>query len=191
MKKSGNVFGWVFFLILLGGRAPHAHPMRRTCGEPNEIELTATRSLFTGSHQAPGSSRGAALSLSLGGISSVGTAAFRSSLAATTVVDGFGTALIQHNTFDGNSAEAHSAMSVTRNYAALALARHAIAPVWPALSCRDSTAVHQLGAHAHGAVGNDRNFQAAVVDGLLLLQRCNWGAVGGGSGYCRAVKMTV
>ena len=37
-------FGWVFFLISLGGQAPHvlrAHMgLHRTCGEPNEIELT-------------------------------------------------------------------------------------------------------------------------------------------------------
>ena len=35
-------FGWVFFLISSGGQAPHvlrAH-MGRTCGEPDEIELT-------------------------------------------------------------------------------------------------------------------------------------------------------
>ena len=33
-------FEWVFFLISLGGQAPHVRPMGRTCGEPNEIELT-------------------------------------------------------------------------------------------------------------------------------------------------------
>ena len=38
-------FGWVFFLISLRGQAPHvlrAHMWAlNTCGEPNEIELTA------------------------------------------------------------------------------------------------------------------------------------------------------
>ena len=41
-------FGWVFFLISLGGQARHvlrAH-MGRTCGEPNEIESPATHGLF-------------------------------------------------------------------------------------------------------------------------------------------------
>ena len=33
-------FGWVFFLISVGGQAPHVRPMGRSCGEPNEIELT-------------------------------------------------------------------------------------------------------------------------------------------------------
>ena len=40
--------GWVFFLIPLGGQAPHmlrAH-MGHTCGEPNEIELTAAHGSF-------------------------------------------------------------------------------------------------------------------------------------------------
>ena len=31
-------FGWAFFLISLG--SPHVRPVGRTCGEPNEIELT-------------------------------------------------------------------------------------------------------------------------------------------------------
>ena len=38
------VFGWVFFLIPLGGQAPHVLTARmgvhRTCGKPNEIEVT-------------------------------------------------------------------------------------------------------------------------------------------------------
>ena len=44
-KEKGILFGRVFFLISLGGRAPHvlrAHMGGyRTCGEPDEIELTA------------------------------------------------------------------------------------------------------------------------------------------------------
>ena len=41
-KKVVIFFGWVFFLISLGGQAPHVRctPMGHTCGEPNEIELT-------------------------------------------------------------------------------------------------------------------------------------------------------
>ena len=38
MEKNGSIFGWVFFLILLG--SVHVRPIRRACGEPNEIELT-------------------------------------------------------------------------------------------------------------------------------------------------------
>ena len=36
-------FGRVFFLISSGGQAPHARctPMRRACGEPDDIELAA------------------------------------------------------------------------------------------------------------------------------------------------------
>ena len=43
-------FGWVFFLISLGGQAPHVRctPMGRTCGEPNEIELTAIGVILDG-----------------------------------------------------------------------------------------------------------------------------------------------
>ena len=39
--------GWVFFLISLGGQAPHVRPMwaLSTCGEPNEIEFTAAHGL--------------------------------------------------------------------------------------------------------------------------------------------------
>ena len=41
--KSGRVMlcGWVFFLLSLG--SPHVRRMGRTCGEPNEIELTLHR----------------------------------------------------------------------------------------------------------------------------------------------------
>ena len=43
-KKAARFFGWVFLLISLGGQAPHvlrAHMgVHRTCGEPNEINLT-------------------------------------------------------------------------------------------------------------------------------------------------------
>ena len=41
-KERVMFFGWVFFLISLGGQAPHVRPMgvHRACGEPNEIELT-------------------------------------------------------------------------------------------------------------------------------------------------------
>ena len=49
-KKSGTIFGWEFFLISLGGQAPHvlrAHMgVHCTCGEPNEIESPATHGLF-------------------------------------------------------------------------------------------------------------------------------------------------
>ena len=38
-KRAVNFFGWVFFLISSG--SPHVRPMGRTCGEPDEIELTA------------------------------------------------------------------------------------------------------------------------------------------------------
>ena len=44
-KRAVIFFGWVFFLISLGGQAPHVlrdHMWAfNTCGEPNEIELTA------------------------------------------------------------------------------------------------------------------------------------------------------
>ena len=44
MGESASIFGWVFFLISLGGRAPHvlrAHVgVHRTCGEPDGIELS-------------------------------------------------------------------------------------------------------------------------------------------------------
>ena len=40
-KRAAIVFGWVFFLILVGSpRMLRAH-MGHTCGEPNEIELAA------------------------------------------------------------------------------------------------------------------------------------------------------
>ena len=38
-KRAVIFFGWVFFLISYG--SPHVRPMGRTCGEPDEIELTA------------------------------------------------------------------------------------------------------------------------------------------------------
>ena len=38
-KRAVKFFGWVFFLISSG--SPHVRPMGRTCGEPDEIELTA------------------------------------------------------------------------------------------------------------------------------------------------------
>ena len=49
-KGAVVFFGWVFVLISLGGQAPHvltAHTadMGHTCGEPNEIELTAAHGL--------------------------------------------------------------------------------------------------------------------------------------------------
>ena len=44
-KRAVTFFGWMCFLIPLGGRALHvrmAHMgVHRTCGEPNEIELPA------------------------------------------------------------------------------------------------------------------------------------------------------
>ena len=48
-------FGWVFFLRKLGGQAPHVRctPMGRTCGEPNEIELTAIVVKLNGSRCRP------------------------------------------------------------------------------------------------------------------------------------------
>ena len=39
-KRVVIFFGWVFFLISLGGQAPHVRPMGRTCGELDGIELT-------------------------------------------------------------------------------------------------------------------------------------------------------
>ena len=44
-------FGWVFFLISLG--SPHVRPMGRTCGEPNEIELTPIGVKLNGSRRVP------------------------------------------------------------------------------------------------------------------------------------------
>ena len=40
--EGGVCLGWVFFLISSGGQAPHVRPVgvHRTCGEPDEIELT-------------------------------------------------------------------------------------------------------------------------------------------------------
>ena len=49
-KRAAVFFGWVFFLISLRGQAPHvpgAHMWAlNACGEPTEIELTATHGLF-------------------------------------------------------------------------------------------------------------------------------------------------
>ena len=47
-KRAANFFRLGFFLISLGGQAPHVRPMwaLNTCGEPNEIELTAAQGLF-------------------------------------------------------------------------------------------------------------------------------------------------
>ena len=42
-------FGWVFFLISSG--SPRVRPMGRTCGEPDEIELTAMEVKLNGSRQ--------------------------------------------------------------------------------------------------------------------------------------------
>jgi len=39
-KKAGIFFGWVFFLISSGSPHVRCTPMGRTCGEPDEIELT-------------------------------------------------------------------------------------------------------------------------------------------------------
>jgi len=48
-------FGWVFFLISLGGQAPHVlraqMGVHRTCGEPNEIELTPMGVKLNGSRR--------------------------------------------------------------------------------------------------------------------------------------------
>ena len=46
-------FGWVFFLISLGGQAPHIRPMGRTCGEPNEIELNPIGVELNGPRRVP------------------------------------------------------------------------------------------------------------------------------------------
>ena len=46
-RKCGAIFrAGIFFLISLGGQAPHVRPMAHTCGERNEIELTAAHRLF-------------------------------------------------------------------------------------------------------------------------------------------------
>ena len=46
-KRAVKYFGWVFFLISSG--SPHVRPMGRTCGEPDEIELTAMGVKLNGS----------------------------------------------------------------------------------------------------------------------------------------------
>ena len=46
-KSAVKNFGWVFFLISSG--SPHVRPMGRTCGEPDEIELTAMGVKLNGS----------------------------------------------------------------------------------------------------------------------------------------------
>jgi len=53
-KRPVIFFGWVFFLISLGGQAPHVRPMwaLNTCGEPNEIESTAPHGSLYGIFQA-------------------------------------------------------------------------------------------------------------------------------------------
>ena len=50
-KRAVIFFGWVFFLISLG--SPHVRPMGRTCGKPNEIELTPIGVKLNGSRRAP------------------------------------------------------------------------------------------------------------------------------------------
>ena len=54
-KRAVIFFGWVFFLISSG--SPHARctPMgvHRTCGEPDEIELTAMGVKLNGSRGHP------------------------------------------------------------------------------------------------------------------------------------------
>ena len=54
-KRAVMCFGWVFFLISLGGQAPHVRPMwaLSTCGEPNGIELTPIWVESNGSRRAP------------------------------------------------------------------------------------------------------------------------------------------
>ena len=51
-KRAVIFFGWVFFLISSG--SPHVRPMgvHRTCGEPDEIELTAMGVELNGSQVA-------------------------------------------------------------------------------------------------------------------------------------------
>ena len=46
LKRSGNVFGWGFYFLLISLGSPHVRPMGHTCGEPNEIELTASHGLL-------------------------------------------------------------------------------------------------------------------------------------------------
>ena len=50
-QRAVKCFGWVFFLISSG--SPHVHPMGRTCGEPDEIELTAMGVKLNGSRRVP------------------------------------------------------------------------------------------------------------------------------------------
>ena len=45
-KRAVICFGWVFFLISLV--SPHVRPVGRTCGEPNEIELTTIQLQLNG-----------------------------------------------------------------------------------------------------------------------------------------------
>ena len=55
-KRAVILFGWVFFLISSG--SPHVRPMGRTCGEPDEIELTAMGVELNGSRQVQRGRRG-------------------------------------------------------------------------------------------------------------------------------------
>ena len=60
--KSGDIFRVVFFLIsLISPGSPHVRPMgvHRTCGGPNEIELTPTGVKLNGSRLVPGLGRSA------------------------------------------------------------------------------------------------------------------------------------
>ena len=48
-KRAVKFFGWVFFLISSGSPHVRCTPMARTCGEPDEIELTAMGVKLNGS----------------------------------------------------------------------------------------------------------------------------------------------
>jgi len=56
-NKSGNIFGWVFFLIASGSPHVRCTPMgvHRACGEPGEIELTPIGLVLNGSRHVPSS----------------------------------------------------------------------------------------------------------------------------------------
>ena len=49
-KKSGEIFGWVRFLISLG--SPHVRPVGRTCRRAGEVELAPIEAELNGSRSA-------------------------------------------------------------------------------------------------------------------------------------------
>ena len=54
-KRAVIFYGWGFFLISSG--SPHVRPMGRTCGEPDEIELTPMGVKLNGSGTRSSGSR--------------------------------------------------------------------------------------------------------------------------------------